>query len=460
MTCPEFQIASFKHLVFVFGGSGIIDTGYGDGVGWSRDVYDGSSYADAANEITTLTTELKSHGYIYAFACKWRPVRVCVMLPPEECEDKMKEDKSKSKSSSKESSAAIKNTMPNLNIKLSRKPICQHCYTRWRWYCPFNSRSELMVIGFSDGGGFASYLNYGSTLVTKGVAIDFWNYNSYDAWLEQPGGLTGGITVDLKIYTACESPMFDSGPLAIVPKAALPAGATTYLEGAGLSPDIDDASVYTATHTGSVPTPWQPGATAGSWWEFKWLDKCAKKKLHFFVHGLDSAVPITQVPLSDAEDSYWLESTDDSAGLCNSNVLPDPIHSNIQPYIPLVDDIYEWLSLAAFGTCSTGRRLEEGRELKGDIETKVHYDGGGDRQEAIHDHVRGKSPYTTAWGTTDGSAYAAKNVVTDTRLKGEAKEKAMADDEKAMKTVKSYSKYESKPRNPTYSCKLPDGSQC
>merc|ERR1719231_834154 len=49
-TCPDLTIEAFKHLVFVFGASGIDDPTYG-AHGWSNDVFT-SDYDQAATAIS------------------------------------------------------------------------------------------------------------------------------------------------------------------------------------------------------------------------------------------------------------------------------------------------------------------------------------------------------------------------------------------------------------------------
>merc|ERR1711924_530205 len=44
--------------------------------------------------------------------------------------------------------------------------------------------SQVMGIGFSNGGGFAMYLNWvHGSKVTQAVAIDYWGYANYTNWM-------------------------------------------------------------------------------------------------------------------------------------------------------------------------------------------------------------------------------------------------------------------------------------
>merc|ERR1719284_2103954 len=79
--------------------------------------------------------------------------------------------------------------------------------------CPFNHRTELMIVGFSDGGGLGTYMNYHSDMVTKAVSIDYWAYGAYETWL---GQLSSGGMVNNQIYAACASGIFDYGPAGLL----------------------------------------------------------------------------------------------------------------------------------------------------------------------------------------------------------------------------------------------------
>jgi hypothetical protein len=69
-----------------------------------------------------------------------------------------------------------------------------------------DSSSEVMMIGFSNGGGLATYANfaYGKT-VTKSVAIDYHAHADYNAWMPAVWAVSGAVGLNLKLYEACES---------------------------------------------------------------------------------------------------------------------------------------------------------------------------------------------------------------------------------------------------------------
>merc|ERR1719313_245575 len=63
--------------------------------------------------------------------------------------------------------------------------------------------SEVMIIGFSNGGGFGMYLNWVySDVVTKVVAIDYWGYADYVNWI--PNTITSPTPfLNAHIFCAC-----------------------------------------------------------------------------------------------------------------------------------------------------------------------------------------------------------------------------------------------------------------
>jgi hypothetical protein len=223
-----------------------------------------------------------------------------------------------------------------------------------KYTCPLSLASEMMIIGYSDGGGLGMFMNYQSVMVTKVVAIDFWNYNTYDQWLEQSPGITGGDTVDAVVYAACKSPFFGAdGPKAVTPMSAHPS-AKTYVEGAGLDTATPGYTAPTATVQLALPCGSQ---TNCEWHNFKWQDACGKKKVEFFIHGLDSNANGAS-PAPDADSASW---SDTGSGWCTANAIASPTHSNIWNSIPVKSDVFKWLDStgADFGTCGTGRRLGE-----------------------------------------------------------------------------------------------------
>lgn len=228
--------------------------------------------------------------------------------------------------------------------------------------CPISLASEMMIIGYSDGGGLGLFMNYQSVMVTKAVAIDFWNYNTYDTWLGQSNGITGGQTLDAVIYAACKSPFFGAdGPKAVTPMAAHPSPALTYVEASGLS----SSEILPWNNAGVVTTqlPLPCGTQSPcDWHNFKWASCGAKRKLEFLIHGLDATAMPSSAPTTapDADSALW---QDGNTGWCQDNHVASPVHTNVWDSIPIKGDVFKWLdsSMADFG-CS-GRRLSSGRSL-------------------------------------------------------------------------------------------------
>lgn len=218
----DLQIDDFKHLVFTFGGSGIKDTGastYNGAQGWSTDVDDGSEYADAANVLSSqLITKIKKNSAgsnIGALNCRYKCRYVC------KYEKELDKETHRQLRGFEFDKFGAKESLRNpFGAQAKTDYIVKRCYRTCSSTCPFNHRTEMMVIGYSDGGGLATYMNYHSPLVTKAVAIDFWGFGGYEGWLA-----AGGVSFDLSIYTGCESSIWHSGPAAILPDAT-PTGYT------------------------------------------------------------------------------------------------------------------------------------------------------------------------------------------------------------------------------------------
>jgi len=310
--CPALTINDFKHLVFAFGGSGVVDAGtsaYAGSHGWSTDVDDSSAYATTANVLSSkLANEVKSG--IYALNCRSTCIRRCVYTP------------------------TGLSGMSGFNT-YTYSPAS--CYWSCASQCPFNHRTEMMIIGYSDGGGLAMYMGYHSSMVSKSVSIDFWAGNAYESWLGTSS------QVNAVIYTACGSMIFDDGPEAILPDST-PTG-NTYVSGAGLTAG-GIPSAYASFGAGC------PAGEDGDWWPFTWAS--GVKSITMNIHGLGSAPS----SLGASDSSQWTTSSG-LGTLCTADGwIPygmEP-HHHIMYYIDVAMEVGSWLGL------SMRRQLDETSE--------------------------------------------------------------------------------------------------
>lgn len=165
--------------------------------------------------------------------------------------------------------------------------------------------SEVMVIGFSNGGGCATYSSWShGEKVTKALAIDY-HAQHYQQWITHSAlPADAGKNLALKIYYSCESTWFTTdmitgGSAQFDQEATPPLGAWT----------------FTQPMYGGLP-----------YYEFLFSGS-GGQYLKFAVHGLDSADP-------DAN--------------CGSNQVPgatdNDIHMNMPFYVDWWDEIDEWVA--------------------------------------------------------------------------------------------------------------------
>jgi hypothetical protein len=357
LKCPQLELEAYKNLVFVFGSSGLQDAGYGGASGWSTNANDASTYSQAANALANIADELKlkhDDTEIEAFNCKTEEHEYCYkpyfhrfyayMF-------RMQDRDSQSVGSKLQKEAPTKRSRTKYHMG-------EYCYTIKRTYCPFNANTEMMVIGFSDGGGLATYMNYLSPMVSKGVGIDFWAYASYEAWLS---GTTPSDSVDMKIYTNCESSYFAYGPAALFPESG-PSPPVTFVSELSLPtpPTVSSPVGYTAgAMLSEAPSPPSPE----NFHEFEFFNCTADQKITIAIHGLSTYSPA----LSYTDDDQWVEdSSHTPASYCNSNNMGANPHAIMMDYADLLGDIDDWLDWTYWSCPETERRqLFGGGMVKG-----------------------------------------------------------------------------------------------
>jgi hypothetical protein len=181
-----------------------------------------------------------------------------------------------------------------------------------------------MAVGFSDGAGAAMYMQWTKVFtgsmkgVTQVIAVDYWAFNSYSAWL--PATSPPG-TLDAKIYTNCYSAIFIDGPA----KAIFPNGAS-------------DTSTYLQLSTGFTG----PQTSSGYWTKYEWEKSDGScQRFQYWVHGMSTAgSPSDWV----GEDPWWLS-------VCTAtNQQPAPINSSVHWAVALettslvIGDIEDWVA--------------------------------------------------------------------------------------------------------------------
>lgn len=340
--CSMLELPAFKHLVFVFASSGITDPGFGYASGWSIDVYDSSTYLQPLTALSGLTDELLLDGggvAVPAFECRMVRIWVCKFFDRSTTVDKKKTEKDGKNDRSPNPYGKIKPKSMTLGFKHG-----WDCDIVEREKCPFNARSELMIAGYSDGGGYAFFANYYAPMITKAVGIDFWGYSDYENWVT-----AAGATVDAKMYTACDSWTFDHGPAGIVDKLSPPP--LTYVTGSGFA-----ATDYQYIGTNDYSLSMDPADNL-EYYEWVWENSCTYQRVAMAIHGLGSggvapAWATAGGVLPDADHSDWQNE-------CGSDVSGG--HGPMKYKANVIGDIVGWLSPSSWGTCTTGRRLS--REL-------------------------------------------------------------------------------------------------
>jgi len=196
------------------------------------------------------------------------------------------------------------------------------------------TETEIMSIGFSDGGGMSMYMQWMSAFtnetvgITQVIAIDYWAHNAYDEWLtnwrpyQNPRWLPGAL--DAKIYTNCYSGIFrDNGPMAIFPDKNFPTETTLYPVMGGFG---------------------TPSVSAGYWKSWNWVQPNCQR-FNFWVHGLDShAVSKLQSSNWKGNSSWWADQ------MCTSpNQQPAAVNSSVHWAVAVYTtgnvmvDIYRWV---------------------------------------------------------------------------------------------------------------------
>jgi hypothetical protein len=395
-SCPAFEQVYFRHLVFVFASSGITDYGFMSASGWSSNVYDSSTYTGAAGALATVTSEVRTDNtgaYISAFNCRYVRIYVCHYLGSAAATKKAEEDKKKGKDD--RDGKGDEDAAP-FGGKFGTKAGKTRCWLEHRLRCPFNSRTEMMIVGYSDGGGLAVFMNYYNTLVTKAVAIDFWGFSSYETWMTSAGG-----TMDAKIYTNCASSMFDHGPAAIFENSVPD---LNYVTGMGMAADSwEYLGINSYSYTG--------GAADIPYYEWSWEDSCTKQRLNFAVHGLgvDASTsppwacngPACTPPVQGHDDwAKWNGAGGSELGdQCGANTVSANVHVNMKSKADVLGDIVQWLNSSSWGSCVTGRRLASKQD---EFKNAKEYNDAGldtgnyvhqDRDSKIDAAVKDKNPY-------------------------------------------------------------------
>jgi hypothetical protein len=190
----------------------------------------------------------------------------------------------------------------------------------------FTSDTEIMSVGFSDGGGASVWMQYQGTFgavgkgITQVIAIDYWAFNSYETWFTLPS--TPGV-IDMKIYTNCYSGIFidGQGSEAIFPKT---------------SSDTQTLPLV-AGYAG-------PTVASGYYTKYDWeASDGSCKRFSFWVHGLSS----TGTAADWAPNStFWT-----TAGSCTDpQMMFVPINSSVHFAVALdsaasvITDIEDWVA--------------------------------------------------------------------------------------------------------------------
>jgi len=271
--CPPLSFA--PHLVYAFIGSGKLDGVFDPPwyiPGWSTDIFS-SAYSNACDK---LEPNIMTHIEEAAIEAGW------------------------------DTSSSADGTMPY-----------------------FDSFTEIMAIGFSDGAGAAVWMQYQGyfTSINKGItqviALDYWAFNVYTTWLALPS--TPGI-MDTKIYTNCYSGVFKDGlgSKAIFPLTSSDQETLPLKSGYPATPDAASGADYTTYD-----------------WE---MADGSCKKFSFWVHGLSSTgTSADWAPNS----SFW------TASCTNGQNMPVPVNGSIHWAVALftvnsvLGDIADWVAAPA-----------------------------------------------------------------------------------------------------------------
>merc|ERR1719454_177999 len=136
--------------------------------------------------------------------------------------------------------------------------------------------SEVMIIGYSNGGGMAVFANAAYAMVTKAVSIDYHAQSQYNIWIPVVNYISGFAGFSVKAYANCASWTFTT-------EAIWPDGYMTYGIAAGLIDDPVTYEDYGGWGFGFVP-----------YRQLSWTNPIDGRKLVMAVHGFDSSDECTQ----------------------------------------------------------------------------------------------------------------------------------------------------------------------
>jgi len=203
--------------------------------------------------------------------------------------------------------------------------------------------SEIMVAGFSNGGGLAAYMSlaYGAGAggcvsggcITKAVAIDY--YGTYinngigQDWLTGAVATSGAAGFNLKVYSSCDSTYYTTD--LITPMTPTHVFSSTFASVAGLVQDGPFLTYdYGGTSTATATKPYK---------EWSWTNPSDGRNLKWAVHGL-------------APGGMWNQ--------CTENTMGSNSHGQVPFFTDLAADIAAWVldpSAPAPPAPPTGRRL-------------------------------------------------------------------------------------------------------
>jgi hypothetical protein len=245
--------------------------------------------------------------------------------------------------------------------------------------------TEIMMIGFSNGGGLAVYAHVMMPKVTKAVAVDYYAgsgsqpVGTTPSWIPHQSG-TGEL--NLKIYTACASPFYQT--------VAVTTGTVTFMAFAGLT--------FTSSYAAFYPPPGTSPTNIG-FFEYPYIG--ANGEMYYAVHGLGST------------------------GNCDSNVITGNIHVKVANYPGYLQDVLHWTVAPspppapplAPGTTYLGssRRLEEKkgrRALRGKVEKEMDTIDWKDTDFANKEDFETKAVMTAAPQKLDANG----GVITDSKM--------------------------------------------
>merc|ERR1740138_108519 len=200
-----------------------------------------------------------------------------------------------------------------------------------------DSSSEVMIIGFSNGGAAGMYGNlmYG-TIITKAIAIDFHSYADYGNWIASAGTMQGLAT---KIYYSCGSYWWGFMFLIISnPLIGFPTYSTTdagnsipYLAG------LDATESYSTPMYGPFGA-WYVGETYQEW---TWSES-GGKYITLAVHGIQStSADFDAITWSTCVN--WI-CTREWGSQFPDQCTPNFVHGIVEWYTDPIGDITEWIT--------------------------------------------------------------------------------------------------------------------